>query len=351
MSYDPIDASQFCSFTVSVPEDDWISAVYIINQKAEVLLDVSYASYSETGYRDATDNIIVCTPGDVLTISVTVEAGSAGWDQALSWGHTILSEDLEKVADLFLSDGCPWTHTFDWTVPEAPGTHMISFWEHYGNFDDGCGGFNYAERQDYTLVIIATADTECTWTDYAPVGTAVIPVAAPTKDVFIVILKHEGKEDFELPVSTILIRLRDISASYIRVTVPDPLSYTTDILDRINGRMHIYGGMETIASGRLLEELIYANIQNVYFTRSDTRNLLTLAGTRFRTYSSPKSVSLNNIFSLRVDDEGRYNVRCALDHFVRPQDTVALSGGESFTVKFIAANIQHDNAWMDVEGE
>ena len=188
------------------------------------------------------------------------------------------------------------------------------------------------------------------WQDISPVGFKPFPEISISRNILVVRLEVDGLKNIEIPASSIQLRLRHVSASYIRVNIPDPVRYTDEILARSDGVMRIFTGYETPAS-RWLEELIYANIQNVYFTRSDTRNQLTLTGTRFRTYSSPKSVSLNNIFSLRVDDEGKYNVRCALDHFVRPQDTVALSGGESFTVKFISVTIQHDNAWMDVEGE
>ena len=350
MSYDPIDASQFCSFTVSDPEDDWISAVYIVNQKAEVLLDVSYASYSETGYRDATDNIIVCTPGDVLTISVTVEAGSSGWDQALSWGHTILSEDLEKVADLLLSDGCPWTHTFDWTVLEVPGTHMISFWEHYGNFDDGCGGFYYAERQDYTIVILPVVQTSYgTWDDKAPVYVWSIPATTPRQEVFIIMLKADGLDDFELPVSTISIRRRDVSASYISVTVPNPVQWTSEIIARTAGRMYIYAGYIT-GEDRHLQEIIYANIQSIYFTQG-SRPILTIAGTRYITHSSPKTVSLPRASEIKKDEHGRYKVRSPLDWYITPNDTAILPDARQFTVDFVGITVAQGNAFMDVQGE
>lgn len=161
----PVDANDFCSFSASFPADDWIERIVIVNQGGDTLLDTGVMSAASGGYRDSTGQIIECNPADVLTISVTVSA-AGNWDQYLSWGHSISSVDLQKVADLHHSDAVPWTHTYAWEVPNSPGNHLISWWEHYGAYTDGCGAKEYAERQDYTIYISGSPDT----VEYIPLG-------------------------------------------------------------------------------------------------------------------------------------------------------------------------------------
>jgi hypothetical protein len=150
-----INIEDYCSFSVgSGASDDWIQAIHIIDQNSNVLLDVGPYSYMVGGHRDNTDMIIACEPGDELTISVTVNAGSRSWTQALSWGHTIDSEDLVTIADLNMASGCPWTHIYTWIVPDEPGIYLIAWWENYNGYTSGCGSKNYAERHSYTLHIL-----------------------------------------------------------------------------------------------------------------------------------------------------------------------------------------------------
>lgn len=346
----PIDAGLFCSFSVSDPGGDWISAIHIEDQDENVLLDVSYASYAENGYRDATDNIIACHPGDILKISVTVDADSSSWTQSLSWGHSIYSEDLETVADLHSLNGCPWTHIYYFEVPDNPGVFLVSWWEHYDGYDSGCGTYTYAERQDYTLWIIdlsvpATAET---WQDFSPSAYKPPPAVEASRNILVVSLQADGLDAVLVPAASIQIRFRHVSASYVQVGVTDPLSYASQIVPRLDGRMYIFTGYETSSGATWLEELIYANIQNMYFTRSN-RGSLTLTGTRYITFSDPQARNLDNIFKLRIDGGGKHKVRCAYDNNIRPRDTVTLPDGRSFIVGFMSVFLSGDTAWMNVE--
>ncbi len=153
-----VNVEDYCSFEATlVPEDEWIAAVHIENQDGRVLLDSQTPNPSPTGYRDGTELIVDCSPGDVLTISVTVDAEDTTWVESLSWGHTIYTQDLVTVEDLYESDGCPWTHTYQWTVPDEPGNFLMSWWVHYDGFDEPCGDTDFGERQDFTLNIAEVA--------------------------------------------------------------------------------------------------------------------------------------------------------------------------------------------------
>jgi len=166
--------------------------------------------------------------------------------------------------------------------------------------------------------------------------------------VFVVILRADGLEDFELPVSTIQMRIRDVRGSYVRVTVPNPTEYTQEILARASGRMIIFAGEQTADGQQHLEEIIYANIQNLYFNQGST-NILTLAGTRFITHSNPGEVTLDGVRHVSRDESGRVKVRASVDRFVRPIDLVTAEG-ETFTADLIIHTVLAADAYMDVEG-
>ncbi|HEB84051.1 MAG TPA: hypothetical protein ENI92_03520, partial [Bacteroidetes bacterium] len=354
MSY-PVDPSGYCAFSADWPEDDWISAVRVVNQRAEVLLDVSWGSYAPTGYRDATAHIIEAAPGDVLTISVTVEAGSSSWDQFLSWGHAIDLPELTKVADLYGGAGCPWTHTFDWTVPAGSGAYLISLWEHYGDYGEGCGVTEYGERVDLTLFLPETVPPAVgVGNAHAPTGIAAYPAAVTVprvvQRIYAVILSADGLEDFEVPASLITLRLRDTDASYVSAVIPDPTRWTDEIMARKDGTMHIWSGVIDEAGARtLMAEMIYCNVQNFYFNLG-AGNVLTIAGTRYRTNSAPTVRRLDHVSHVERDEAGRYTVTAALDPGLLPGDTAMIEGA-GILADLVRVTIRHNHAEMTVEGE
>jgi len=159
---------------------------------------------------------------------------------------------------------------------------------------------------------------------------------------FGVTIEADGLDEVEIKADSVNLRLRHISATYIRVNISDMLAWADEIIERRNGQVRIYIDEA---------EYIYGNIQNIYFNRSDRKTSLSLAATRFITYSSPQARDLKDIFTLRIDDDGRHKVRCAFDKNVRPQDTVTLPGGQTFTVGFMAAHLGYNDGWLDVEGQ
>jgi len=362
MSY-PVDPSAFCAFSVTYPGYTWVSAVRIENQAAEVLLDVSYEEAPATGYLDATANIVEASPGDTLSIRVTVSALLASFDQYVSFGHTLQSDDLVAVDDLGHTDGqTTWTHNFDYLVPAADeGAHLLSFWENYDAYTTGCGTKKYASRVDFTLWLTpgAVEPVEVpvavgVGIAHAPVGVAAYPAAVTVprvvQRIYAVILSADGLEDFEVPASLITLRLRDTDASYVSAVIPDPTRWTDEILARKDGTMHIWSGVIDEAGARtLVEEMIYCNVQNFYFNLG-AGNVLTIAGTRYRTNSAPTVRRLDHVSHVERDEAGRYTVTAALDPDLRPGDT-ALIDGAGVLADLVRVTIRHDHAEMTVEGE
>jgi len=158
---------------------------------------------------------------------------------------------------------------------------------------------------------------------------------------FAVTVEADGLSEAEIKVDGIQLRLRHVNASYIRVNMSDVLAWADDIVERRNGRVRIY--IDEV-------EYIYGNIQNIYFTRSGSKNSMSLVATRFITYSSPVARDLTNLWTLHIDGNGRHKARCAFDGDVRPQDTVTLPDGQTFQVDYMATFLGYDNGWIDVEG-
>jgi hypothetical protein len=183
----------------------------------------------------------------------------------------------------------------------------------------------------------------------APRARRSVPVATPKQKIFIVILRADGLDDFELPVSTLTMRMRSVKASYVRVTVSNPLEQADNILPRMGGRMIIYAGEKTADGERHLEELMYANLQNIYYSEGRNSSVLTLTGTRFITYSNPVAQTPAKISRISCDDQGRYAVQTIMDWLVRPGDTIHTDGG-SFTADLVSHVALHNNAHTTIEG-
>lgn len=165
--------------------------------------------------------------------------------------------------------------------------------------------------------------------------------------IFVVVLKADGLSDLELPVHTITIRMRDVRASYLNCMIPDPVAYTDAILERADGQMHLYGGELTMDGVRHLEELIYGNVDNIYFGVG-SGNMLTLTGLRYITHENPAPVEIEAPIKIKRD-RGRTSVRSALDFFTKPTDIVTVDG-ESFTADLITRVMTPRDAYMDIEG-
>lgn len=186
------------------------------------------------------------------------------------------------------------------------------------------------------------------WCDVAPRQTWLPTESEPIQQIFIIVLTADGEEAFEIPVSTIQIRLRDVSGSYLACTVPNPTKYTTEILARADGKIYLYGG-QMVSGVRNLELIMYANTQNIYFDQG-AQNALTVTGARYETHSNPRTVIISNESKVSKGSNGRYSVRTLLDPFIRPNDIITVNG-ETFTADLILCTIKASNAYMDIQGE
>jgi len=188
------------------------------------------------------------------------------------------------------------------------------------------------------------------WNAIAPRVRWSISTTEHRQKVYYVILKAPGLTDFELPVSSVNIRLRNTRASYINVMVPDPLFYTDDVLSRIQGgRLHVLAGEKIGNLVPQTEEIIYGNIQSLSITDGN-RPVVSIVGTRYITHNNPSVVYLTGVSHISRTGLGRYVIQCAMDWFLKPTDTVIYDNIQ-FEVDMIGIVIKPDNVLMTVEGQ
>lgn len=186
------------------------------------------------------------------------------------------------------------------------------------------------------------------WQAYAPRGVWAFTTQRPVQNIFIVELEQSGLDNYELPASTILIRSRNIKASYIRCTVPDPLRHTEAVLARAEGIMRIYAGYKMQDGTRQVDPILYGNIDGILFDQGST-DILQITANRYATYSSPQAVALQGVYNITRSAQGRIRCRCPFGLFIRPGD-IATALGESFEVDLIICSLLADDAQMEVEG-
>jgi hypothetical protein len=134
----------------------------------------------------------------------------------------------------------------------------------------------------------------------------------------------------------------------VSCVVPDAATYRGYAEDREGGELIILAGSITEDGTRHLEEIIYANVQNIYFNLG-RHNVLTLVGTRYMTQGPGVDAAPAGVWEISKADNGRFSVRAALDFFLKPNDRVTVAG-ETFVADLVTWNITAGNAHMDVEG-
>jgi hypothetical protein len=170
----PVDRSQFCGFgRIYNNGNDYIKSVIIKDSGQNVLLTTGpYTGQGPADGRDETSKICSCSSGMVLSITVEFVSELDCDYYGLMWGHTVSTEELVKIANLYAGIGpCAevsktYEYTYDWEVPNTPGVHMVSWWMHWLGYTDNesnqlwigpCDGSNmynqWGDRVDCTLVI------------------------------------------------------------------------------------------------------------------------------------------------------------------------------------------------------
>jgi hypothetical protein len=160
-------------------------------------------------------------------------------------------------------------------------------------------------------------------------------------------LAVSGLDDLILPISTVSVRMRHQIASYMSWTLPDPLPWADQIIDRMNGNMLLYCSLD----GGELVQVLRTFLRNIYFTQDSKNMVLTLAGDRQISFASVSAqATIEKIIRKKRNDDDTYTLEISPDYTLTPYYEV--DDGNSFFMQVdrVFFNIGKDGATMNISG-
>jgi hypothetical protein len=176
----------------------------------------------------------------------------------------------------------------------------------------------------------------------APPGNAVL------RTVFRVYLTLPGEPDLELPARSFQARNRLTTRNYLAVVVPDPLPYIDAIQARSSGRLVIKTGFALADGTEVLEEIASGVFSDFRYDLGPFNGSATLVGYDYRAPGAPLVRPARGISFRGKDNSGARRVRCELDMYLKPGDTVELGDGETLLVDQVAYTVNASQATMQI---
>jgi hypothetical protein len=133
-----------------------------------------------------------------------------------------------------------------------------------------------------------------------------------------------------LPVSSIQLRYRNGSQSYLSVVVPDGLVYADGVASRSSGVLKLERGAKFADGSTQYFDLIQVDLETISDDGGGNNRSLTLSGHATYTNDAPKVIALQNV-TFRHSGTTRRRFRASIDFNLRPGDT-AVANGESIIV-------------------
>ena len=160
-------------------------------------------------------------------------------------------------------------------------------------------------------------------------------------------LTASGLDDLILPISTVSVRMRHQLASYMSWTLPDPLPYTDQIIDRISGNMLLYCSID---DGELVQ-VLRTFLRNIYFTQGSKNMVLTLAGDRQISFAFVGAqIFIDKVIRRARDSSGVYTLEANPDFSLTPRYIVDFGGANHIRLDTVFFNIGKENATMTMSG-
>lgn len=160
-------------------------------------------------------------------------------------------------------------------------------------------------------------------------------------------LTASGLDDLILPISTVSVRMRHQLASYMSWTLPDPLPYTDQIIDRISGNMLLYCSID----GGELVQVLRTFLRSIYFTQGSKNMVLTLAGDRQISFASVIShLDIDKVISQKRNDDETHTLDVHPDFSITPRFTVDFGKDSPLRLNTVFFNIYNDRATMTITG-
>jgi hypothetical protein len=156
-----------------------------------------------------------------------------------------------------------------------------------------------------------------------------------------------GTTDLELPISTFQARLRDGTPAYLQVTVPNGSAYIDEVQARTTGEIVVEKGLQFASGYTQYEELSRVDFDSLAYGRGPFNYTMTLSGNKTTTNTAPKTVTLTDVSGVSLQANGNRRVRCGVDFFARPGDTVEWES-TSMTAGLITITVGRGTAYTDI---
>ena len=156
-----------------------------------------------------------------------------------------------------------------------------------------------------------------------------------------------GTPALELPLSSFSLRMTATGIALSCVSPGATLATVDAIEARDAGELVLYRGIRWSSGIEQLDELARAVLDGIRYDIGSQSGSITLAGSSAVTISHTKTRVLRGI-SYRSEIAGVRRVRCDVDTYVRPGDTVDLGGGETLVVSSITISVSSTSAVMEI---
>ncbi len=159
----------------------------------------------------------------------------------------------------------------------------------------------------------------------------------------------DGLADLVLPISSFHARIRTGEPSFCEVIVPDVDRFLDPILLRPNGEIVVFKGNVFLSGIVNYVEIARVDFTDIAYDKGPSSSSISLSGHKETINDIPKIVSLQGVQVESLQKNGKYRVRCGVDFFARPGDTI-LWDDKSIIVDLLSISVNKNIARMEITG-
>lgn len=158
----------------------------------------------------------------------------------------------------------------------------------------------------------------------------------------------DGAPPLTLPLASVQCR-RTTGGIEMTLVVPYlPSATLTEVLARVGNDLIVYRGVRFASALEQLDELVRVTLTGTRLDLGTSGWSLTLNGQADAETGNPKLRLARGISYRNLGTDGSRRVRCEVDTYLRPGDTVELGGGETLIVSDLVYNLRPDSALMEI---
>lgn len=158
----------------------------------------------------------------------------------------------------------------------------------------------------------------------------------------------DGVPPLTVPLASVQCRRTTGGIEMTLVTPFLPSATLTELLTRIDADLIVYRGVRFASGLEQLDELVRVTLTGTRLDAGPHRWSLTLSGNADAETANPKLRIARGISYRNLGTDGSRRVRCEVDTYLRPGDTVDLGGGETLVVSDLIYNLRPDSSLMEL---